>query len=83
MLPEPTLRHIADFDIDLDPISEMGDGHAGMHRIIPIVGGRITGPEFTGEILNVGADWQTIFNRNYKFRLLTRTTGYDAAGCGL
>ena len=62
MLPEPTLRHVADFDIDLDPISEMGDGRAGKRRIIPIVGGRITGPEFTGEILNVGADWQTIFS---------------------
>ena len=40
----------------------MGDGRAGKRRIIPIVGGRITGPEFTGEILNVGADWQTIFS---------------------
>ena len=49
MLPEPTLRHVADFDIDLDPISEMGDGRAGKRRIIPIVGGRITGPEFTGK----------------------------------
>ena len=62
MLPEPTLRHVADFEIDLDPISEMGDGRAGKRRIIPIVGGRITGPDFTGEILNVGADWQTIFS---------------------
>ena len=62
MLPEPTLRHVADFDIDLDPISEMGDGRSGKRRIIPIVGGRITGPEFDGEILNVGADWQTIFS---------------------
>ena len=40
----------------------MGDGRAGKRRIIPIVGRRITGPEFTGEILNVGADWQTIFS---------------------
>ena len=62
MLPEPTLRHVTDFDIDLDPINEMGDGRAGKRRIIPIVGRRITGPEFTGEILNVGADWQTIFS---------------------
>ena len=39
MLPEPTLRNVADFDIDLDPISEMGDGRAGKRLIIPIVGG--------------------------------------------
>ena len=61
MLPEPSLRHVADFDIELDPINEMGDGRAGRRRIIPIVGGRISGPEFSGDILNVGADWQTIF----------------------
>ena len=62
MLPEPTLRHVANFNIDLDPISEMGNGHAGKRRIIPIVGGRITGPETTGKILNVVADWQKTFS---------------------
>lgn len=61
MLPEPGLRHVADFDIDLDPIREMGDGRGGNRRIIPTVGGRITGLAFTGNILNIGADWQTIF----------------------
>ena len=62
MLPSPPLRHVADFDIDLSPIEEMGDGRGGMRRIIPIVGGRVSGPAFTGEILNIGADWQTIFS---------------------
>ena len=62
MLPAPELRHVADFDIDLDPIHEMGDGRGGKRRIIPIIGGRVTGPAFTGKILNVGADWQTIFS---------------------
>ena len=62
MLPSPTLRHVADFDIDLSPIEEMGDGRGGMRRIIPIVGGRVSGPAFSGEILNIGADWQTIFS---------------------
>ena len=62
MLPSPALRHVADFDIDLSPIEEMGDGRGGMRRIIPIVVGRVSGPAFTGEILNIGADWQTIFS---------------------
>jgi len=62
MLPTPKLRHVADFEVELSPITEMGQGRGGRRRIIPIVGGRITGPCFTGEILNVGADWQTIFD---------------------
>ena len=40
----------------------MGDGRGGRRRIIPIVGGKVSGPCFTGEILSVGADWQTIFS---------------------
>ena len=62
MLPTPKLRHVADFEVELGPITEMGQGRGGRRRIIPIVGGRVTGPSFTGEILNMGADWQTIFN---------------------
>lgn len=62
MQPTPQLRHVADFEIELGPITEMGRGRAGARRIIPIIGGRITGPCFTGDILNVGADWQTIFD---------------------
>ena len=62
MLPTPMLRHVAYFEVELSSIAEMGRARGGKRRIIPIVGGRITGPCFTGEILNVGADWQTIFD---------------------
>lgn len=62
MLPIPTLRHVADFDVELAPITEMGDGRGGRRRIIPIVGGWVSGPSFNGEIMNVGADWQTVFS---------------------
>ncbi|MDP6219779.1 MAG: DUF3237 domain-containing protein, partial [Alphaproteobacteria bacterium] len=61
MLPQPTLRHVADLTIELDPIVEMGQGQGGTRRIIPIIGGQVSGPAFSGEIMNVGADWQTIF----------------------
>ena len=61
MLPQPTLRHVADLTIKLDHIVEMGQGQAGTRRIIPIIGGQVSGPAFSGEIMNVGADWQTIF----------------------
>lgn len=59
--PTPTLRHICDLFVSLDPIREMGAGRAGQRRIIPIVGGTVKGPTLNGRILNLGADWQTIW----------------------
>lgn len=60
-LPQPNLTHVADFDVELSPIREMGQGRAGQRRIIPIIGGQVRGPRLNGRILNVGADWQTVF----------------------
>lgn len=61
MLTAPTLTHLCDLDVHLDPIREMGQGRAGLRRIIPIVGGTVTGERLSGRILNLGADWQTVF----------------------
>ena len=60
-LPAPELVHVCDLFVDLAPIKELGEGRAGQRRIIPIVGGRVTGPMLTGQILSLGADWQTIW----------------------
>lgn len=60
-LPPPRLEHVCDIEAELGPIREMGLGRAGARRIIPIVGGRVSGPRLEGRILNLGADWQTIF----------------------
>ena len=60
-LPAPLLEHFCDLTVILDPIRELGDGLAGKRRIIPIIGGTVSGPEINGKILNLGADWQTIF----------------------
>ncbi|MDX1781160.1 MAG: DUF3237 domain-containing protein [Thalassovita sp.] len=60
-LPQPHLRHVCDLFVTLDPIREMGPGRAGQRRIIPIIGGRVEGPAINGSILNLGADWQTIW----------------------
>jgi hypothetical protein len=59
--PTPKLRHVCDLFVSLDPIREMGAGRAGQRRIIPIVGGTVKGPALNGHILNLGADWQTIW----------------------
>jgi len=56
----PALRHLADLDIELAAPIELGDGPRGRRRIIPIIGGKVSGERLSGEILNLGADWQTI-----------------------
>ena len=61
-VPVPGLHLSFALRVDLGPPVEMGQGRAGRRRIIPIVGGRATGPEITGDILNIGADWQTVFD---------------------
>ena len=59
-LPAPTLQHVCTLQVALAPIRTMGQGRAGHRRIIPIIGGTVSGPELSGRILNLGADWQTI-----------------------
>lgn len=61
-LPPPQLEHFCDLTVELDSIRELGDGQAGKRRIIPIIGGTVHGPKISGRILNLGADWQTIFS---------------------
>ena len=58
--PKPQLRHVSTLEVTLGPIRDMGEGRGGLRRIIPIIGGRATG-EISGRILNLGADWQTVY----------------------
>ena len=60
-IPTPALRHSFTLQVELGKPIELGVGRAGTRRIIPIIGGKALGPEISGEILNLGADWQTIF----------------------
>ena len=43
-LPAPDLSHVCDLTVELDPIIALGTGRAGQRRIIPIVGGTVSGP---------------------------------------
>lgn len=61
-LPVPAINLVCTLTVELAAISEMGAGRAGHRRIIPIIGGTVAGPRLSGRILNVGADWQTIFD---------------------
>ena len=58
----PVLEHMCTLTVELDPILEMGQGRGGKRRIVPIVGGTVEGPRLNGVILNLGADWQTIYD---------------------
>jgi hypothetical protein len=55
----PKLDHICTLTVELADIIEMGQGRGGQRRIIPIIGGTVTGAHLNGKILNLGADWQT------------------------
>lgn len=59
---QPHLEFACELTVDLAPVMEMGRGQAGARRIIPIVGGTVIGPRINGKVLNLGADWQTIFD---------------------
>ena len=54
------LEHVCDFTVELAVSHEMGNAPTGKRRIIPIIGGTVTGPLIKGRVLNVGAYWQTV-----------------------
>lgn len=60
-LQQPELRHLCDIAAELGAPMELGEGRGGKRRIIPIVGGTVSGTRLNGKVLNLGADWQTIF----------------------
>lgn len=57
--PVPSLERAFEVVADLGPLEDHGMTRAGHRRIIPVIGGTVTGA-FTGAILAGGADWQTV-----------------------
>ena len=58
-LQPPTIRPFCTLEVELAPILDLGLGRYGQRRIIPIIGGQVTG-QVSGTILDVGADWQSV-----------------------
>ena len=54
------LEFLADFLIDVAAPITIGETAEGLRRIVPILGGRISGPRLSGTILPAGADYQLI-----------------------
>ncbi len=62
LLSTPGLNYFCTLEVDLSPPLTTGQTPGGTKRIIPITGGRVHGPNISGRILNIGADWQTILD---------------------
>ncbi|MHB8284999.1 MAG: DUF3237 domain-containing protein [Caulobacteraceae bacterium] len=56
----PSLTHIADVTIEVGAPITVGETADGLRRLVPILGGRLSGPRLSGEILAAGADYQLI-----------------------
>ena len=56
-----TLEHVFDLSVAVASPFELGEIGLGERRIIAIDGGLASGPRLNGRILNLGADWQTIW----------------------
>jgi hypothetical protein len=61
----PTLTHTADVVIEVGQPITVGQTRDGLRRVVPILGGRITGPRLNGAILSAGADYQMIRSDGY------------------
>ncbi|WP_233255491.1 DUF3237 domain-containing protein [Naasia lichenicola] len=56
----PTLTFIARIEVDVAAPIDLGSGDGLHRRIVPILGGRVIGPEFNGKVLPGGADFQIL-----------------------
>jgi Protein of unknown function (DUF3237) len=58
-LPDPRLTLVYRLEATVGPAQELGDTAQGRRRIVPLTGGTVTGPHFTGSLLpGASADWQ-------------------------
>ncbi|MGN6408828.1 MAG: DUF3237 domain-containing protein [Curtobacterium sp.] len=56
----PALTHLASIAVEVAPPIDLGAGDGEHRRIVPILGGRVEGPRFSGRVLPGGADFQVL-----------------------
>lgn len=54
----PALRPMARVVCDVGPLTSLGMAPLGERRVVPLLGGTVTGEKLSGRILEGGADWQ-------------------------
>lgn len=60
MTATPGMEFVGQVEVAVAPPLVVGAGPLGERRIVPILGGRVSGPRLAGEILPGGADHQLI-----------------------
>ena len=63
----PRVEFAFEFKVKLAPVVTLGETPAGQRRYIPILGGSITGPRLTGEVLPGGWDYQLALTNGCSF----------------
>lgn len=58
--PAPKLKYLFSLRCIVNPPMEIGVGPYGRRRCVPIMGGKVTGPYFTGEVIPGGADYMYV-----------------------
>jgi hypothetical protein len=62
-LPDPRLTQVYRLEATLGQPLDLGDIGQGHRRIVPLTGGRFTGPEISGKLLaGASADWQIVLS---------------------
>ena len=56
----PDLTHVFTAHVDVGVPLDLGPVSTGRRRIVPILGGSVTGPRLDAAILPGGADWQIV-----------------------
>lgn len=59
-IPTPALAHVADVHADVAAPVEVGTSVLGRRRVVPILGGKVTGPRLNGRVMPGGNDYQII-----------------------
>lgn len=57
-IPAPGLVPMCRVSCEVGALQWLGAAPAGQRRCVPLLGGRVEGPGFTGEVIAGGIDWQ-------------------------
>lgn len=63
----PELTFIARIEVEVGEVIDIGTTAQGVRRVVPIRGGRVSGPDLSGRVLDAGADFQRYPTRDLAY----------------